>query len=52
MKRRYARLTQTGSSGPSNKVDQLIQKVMTDEVDTVGDTVGSSASGIEVRGNN
>ena len=52
MKRKYARLTQTGSRCPSSKVDQLIQKIMSDEVDTVGDTVGSSASGIEVRGNN
>ena len=53
MKRRYAELTRTGSRGPLNKIEEMIKKVMVDEVDTVGDTVGSSGqSGFEVRGEN
>ena len=50
MKKRYEKLTRTGSAGPCNRLEEKIMRVMVDEVDILGDTVGSSSSGIEVRG--
>ena len=50
MKSRYAKLSRTGSAGPQNRVEEMIKRVMVDEIDVVGGIVGSSASGIENRG--
>ena len=50
MKKKYAELSRTGNPGPDNRVDEKIMQVMTDEVHIMGDTTGSSTSGIEVRG--
>ena len=50
MRKRYVQLNQTGSAPPSNRVDQKILNVMGQEVDILGDTVGSSSNGIKVLG--
>ena len=50
MRKRFIQLNQTGSSPPTNRVDKKIIQVMGQEVDIVGDTVGSSVTGIKVLG--
>ena len=50
MKRRSEEMTKTGSTGPSTPLEEKLFKAMVDEADILGDTTGSSANGIEVRG--
>ena len=51
MKARYAALVnKTGASGTLSEMDQEIKRVMADDKDAVGDTVGSSSEGIQIRG--
>ena len=50
MKRRFEEMTKTGSSGPSNPLEEKLFKAMVDEADILGDTTSSSTVGIEVRG--
>ena len=50
MKKRFNQLTQTGSAGNMSRVDRRILQVMIEEADIVGDTIGSSSAGIQVKG--
>ena len=53
MKICFNRLTnQMGRSGDMTETDKMIMRIMRKDKDIVGDTVGSSSRGIEVRGTN
>ena len=51
MAKRFNRLmNRTGAEGTMSILDQEIRRVMAQEKDIAGDTVGSSSSGIVVKG--